>query len=76
MYTLPGRLCSITLSVWIGKSHKVLHPTLSSTDRGGEMDFNVEGPWNTEKYCRPPWLTDKKNFLNSRRFRTAKTVTF
>ena len=26
------------------------------------MDFTVEGSWNTEKYCRPPWLTDKKNF--------------
>ena len=22
------------------------------------MDFKVEGPWNTEKYCRPPWLDD------------------
>ena len=20
------------------------------------MDFRVEGPWNTDKYCRPPWL--------------------
>ena len=20
------------------------------------------GPWNTEKYCRPPWLADKRNF--------------
>ena len=26
------------------------------------MDFKVEGPWNTEKYCRPPWLSGKKNF--------------
>ena len=26
------------------------------------MDFKVEGLWNTEKYCRPPWLADKKNF--------------
>ena len=26
------------------------------------MDFNVEGLWNTEKYCQPPWLVDKKNF--------------
>ena len=26
------------------------------------MDFKVEVPWNTEKYCRPPWLGDKKNF--------------
>ena len=28
----------------------------------GEMDFKVEGTWNTEKYCQPPWLADKKNF--------------
>ena len=27
-----------------------------------EMDFKVEGPWNIEKYYRPPWLTDKKMF--------------
>ena len=28
------------------------------------MDFKVgrRGAWNTEKYCRPPWLADKKNF--------------
>ena len=25
------------------------------------MDFKVEGPGNTEKYC-PPWLVDKKHF--------------
>ena len=30
--------------------------------RAGEMDFKVGGTWNTEKYCRPPWLADKKNF--------------
>ena len=30
--------------------------------RAGKMDFKVEGSWNTEKYCRPPWLTDNKNF--------------
>ena len=28
------------------------------------MDFKVEGPWNTEKYCRPPCLADKKHFWN------------
>ena len=27
-----------------------------------EIDFKVEEAWNTEKYCRPPWLVDKKNF--------------
>ena len=26
------------------------------------MDFKKGGPWNTEKYCRLPWLADKKNF--------------
>ena len=28
----------------------------------GEMDFKVEGLWNTEKYRRPPCSTDNKNF--------------
>ena len=28
--------------------------------RAGEMNFKVEGPGNTGKYCRPPWLVDKK----------------
>ena len=26
------------------------------------MNFKVWGPWNTEKYCRPSWLTEKKIF--------------
>ena len=26
------------------------------------MDFKVEGPWNTDKYCRSPWFADQKNF--------------
>ena len=26
------------------------------------MDFKVEEPWNTEKSCGLPWLTEKKNF--------------
>ena len=30
--------------------------------RANEMYFKVERPWNTEKYCRPPWLDGKKNF--------------
>ena len=33
------------------------------------MDFKVEVPWNTEKYCQ-------EKFLNSRRSKMAKTVTF
>ena len=28
--------------------------------RASEVDFKVEGPWDTEKYCRPPWLSYKK----------------
>ena len=24
-----------------------------SMKQAGEMDFKVEGPWKTEKYCRP-----------------------
>ena len=27
-----------------------------------EMNFKVGKPWNTEKYCWSPWLSDKKNF--------------
>ena len=30
--------------------------------RAGEMDFKVEGAWNTDKDCRPPWLADQKSF--------------
>ena len=26
------------------------------------MEFKAEGPWNTDKYCRPPWLADQKDF--------------
>ena len=29
--------------------------------RAGKMDFKVEGPRNTGKYCKPPLLADKKN---------------
>ena len=29
--------------------------------KAGKMDFKVGRPWNTEKYCWPPSLTDKKN---------------
>ena len=34
------------------------------------MDFKVEGPRSTGKYCWPPWLADKKKHS-----RMAKTVT-
>ena len=30
--------------------------------RADDIDFKVRGSWNTEKYCWPPWLADKKNF--------------
>ena len=43
--------------------------------RAGEMDFTVEGPWNTEKNCGPP-VGRQEDFLNSRRSRMSKTVTF
>ena len=39
------------------------------------MDFKEEEPWKTERYCQPPWLVGK-TFLNYRRSRMAKTVTF
>ena len=31
---------------------------------GGDGAGNTENTkyWNTEKYCRPPWLADKKRF--------------
>ena len=38
------------------------------------MDFKAEGPKNTEKYLSATWLTRK--YLNFRRSRIAKTVTF
>ena len=33
-----------------------------SITRAGEVDLKVKGLWNTEKYYRPPWLADKKNY--------------
>ena len=50
------------------KSHKVDIKELCASlmknpvFRAGEMDFKVEGPCNTKQECRPPWLSDKKNF--------------
>ena len=34
MHAISDRLCSIVLSVWIGKPHKVLHISFSSTESG------------------------------------------
>ena len=39
------------------------------------MDFEVEEPWNSKKHCWPPAGRQEK-FLNSRRSRMVKTVTF
>ena len=33
-----------------------------SLNEAGKMDLKVRGPCNTERYCQPPWLADKKNF--------------
>ena len=47
---------------WLGNS--IFH-AFNHTDqifRAGEIYFKVGEAWNTEKYCRPPWLADNKNF--------------
>ena len=41
--------------------------------RTGEIDFKVEGSWNTEKYCLPVGREERLNWRPSRR---TKTVTF
>ena len=47
MHTISGRLCSITLSVWLGKSHKILHPSFSSTESGTcSYHFSLHSRWN------------------------------
>ena len=47
MDTISGRLCSITLSVWIGKSHKILRPSLSSTESGTcSYYLSLHSKWN------------------------------
>ena len=47
------------------------HPSMNTNEfidvymsdvRASKMDFKLEGTWNVENYCRPPWLADKKNF--------------
>ena len=49
--------------------------SMAHNTRVGKMDFKVGGSWNTEKYCRPPWLVNRKIFLISRRSKIDKTVT-
>ena len=45
--TISGCLCSITLSVWMGKSHKTLHPSFSSTESGTySHDLSLHSRWN------------------------------
>ena len=51
MHTISGCLCSISLSVWIGKSHKILHSSFSSTE-SGRCSYHLS-------------LHSKRNFLNS-----------
>ena len=51
MNTISGRLCSITLSVWIEKFHKVLNPPFSSTE-SGTCSYHLS-------------LHSKRNFLHS-----------
>ena len=47
LHTISGRLFSITLSVWIRKSHKVLHPSLSSTKSGTcSYHLSLHSRWN------------------------------
>ena len=36
--------------------------TFDNDFRAADMDFKVGGPWSTGKYCRLPWLADKKHF--------------
>ena len=59
----PALFFSLIVKLWV----------LSHQNRAGKMYFKVAGPWSNEKYCRPPWL---EKFLNSRRSRMAKTITF
>ena len=50
---------SITLSLVNGMNKK---NTFDNDFGAADMDFKVGGPWSTGKYCRLPWLADKKNF--------------
>ena len=47
MHAISGRLSSITLSVLIGKSHKILHPSFSSTESGTcSYRLSLNSRWN------------------------------
>ena len=47
MHTIWDRLCSITVSDWIGKSHKILHPSFSSTESGTcSYHLSLHSRWN------------------------------
>ena len=37
---------------------------VNGNSRSGEMDFKVKELWSTEKYYRPSWLAEKRNFWN------------
>ena len=51
----------IDIKIYEGAGRRKIS-VLIYTIRAGEMDFKVGEPWNTENYCRPQWLADKKNF--------------
>ena len=52
------KMCCLHKNILEGK----LFQLSSASNKASEMDFKVGVPWNTEKYCRPPWLAGKKNF--------------
>ena len=45
VHTISDRLCSITLSVWIGKSHKILHLSFSSFE-SETYHLSLHSSWN------------------------------
>ena len=47
MHTISGHLCSITSSVWVGKSAKILHPSFSSIESGTcSYHLSLHCRWN------------------------------
>ena len=47
MHTILDHLCSITLSSWIEKSHKILHHSFSSTELGTcSYHLSLHSRWN------------------------------
>ena len=47
MHKISGCLCSISLSFWIGKSHKILHTSFSNTKSGSCLYYlSLHSRWN------------------------------